>query len=157
MPLTPLNHDDSPSTIAAPNRRYGIQIAGVSILLPEGVSAELLHDMSIARMLLAPSYLRGVINLRGALLPVFDLAHLLGAAMPINTQYVLMLASTDQTLGLLVSGHPQAIHGLQRLESQPAPATLAPYVLSAWQEHDKTWLEIDLFSLFRDLANTPSN
>lgn len=52
----------------------------------------------------APSYMRGVINLRGTVLPVLDLAARLGLA-PIETtarNVIIVVRSEDSTTGLLV-------------------------------------------------------
>lgn len=52
----------------------------------------------------APDYVRGVINLRGAVLPVIDLSSRLGftAAEPTARHAIIVIQVRDQTLGLLV-------------------------------------------------------
>ena len=52
----------------------------------------------------APAFVRGVINLRGAVLPVIDLAERLGfpPMVPSDRNVVIMTCVRDQTIGLLV-------------------------------------------------------
>ncbi len=52
----------------------------------------------------APDYVRGVINLRGAVLPVVDLSSRLGfaAAEPTARHAIIVIQVRDQTVGLLV-------------------------------------------------------
>lgn len=132
-------------------RRYGVIAGGLHLLLPQGVSAELLHDQVLTRILLAPPGLRGVANVRGTLLPVFDLAKLISAPASTDEQ-VLMLGTQPAALGLLVHGVPMPLTGLQALAKAQVPELLAPYLRSAWQQQETHWFEIDLLQLFRDLA-----
>ncbi|MFV2033753.1 MAG: chemotaxis protein CheW [Halocynthiibacter sp.] len=52
----------------------------------------------------APHYIRGVINLRGTIVPIFDLSARLGlGTLPSNDRNVIIIANIDsQTIGLLV-------------------------------------------------------
>jgi len=52
----------------------------------------------------APSHVRGVINLRGVIVPIFDLRARFGMGMttPTNTHVVIIVATGTRTIGLLV-------------------------------------------------------
>jgi len=70
----------------------------------------------------APSFVRGVVNLRGTLLPIVDLAARLGypAAEP-TARHVIMVAQVGrQTIGLLVDGVSD-IFTIKEDEIQPTP------------------------------------
>jgi purine-binding chemotaxis protein CheW len=54
----------------------------------------------------SPDYMRGVINLRGTVLPILDVAARLGmeTSEPTSRHVVIVVSVNDQTLGLLVDG-----------------------------------------------------
>ncbi|QLG89108.1 chemotaxis protein CheW [Chitinibacter bivalviorum] len=151
MPVNIANAEASPLAGEYIQRRYGVIAGGLHLLLPQGVSAELLHDQELTRILLAPPALRGVANVRGTLLPVFDLAKLIAAPASTDEQ-VLMLGNHPDALGLLVQGFPLPLSGLQTLTNAQVPTLLQPYLRSAWQQQEQHWFDIDLLQLFRDLA-----
>jgi purine-binding chemotaxis protein CheW len=70
----------------------------------------------------APSYVRGIVNLRGTLLPIVDLAARLGypSAEP-TARHVIMVAQVGrQNIGLLVDGVSD-IFTIQEGDVQPTP------------------------------------
>lgn len=74
----------------------------------------------------APPHVRGVINLRGTVLPVVDLAVQLGMApVPGNSRNVIIVVQVgSQTTGLLVNAVSDIL-SLPRSELQPPPDLLA--------------------------------
>jgi len=70
----------------------------------------------------APSFVRGIVNLRGTLLPIVDLAARLGypSAEP-TARHVIMVAQVDQqNIGLLVDGVSD-IFTIEEGDIQPTP------------------------------------
>ncbi|WP_373974122.1 chemotaxis protein CheW [Chitinibacter sp. SCUT-21] len=139
------------SVTPSASRAYGVIAGGVHLLLPQGLSAELLHDQTITRVLLAPSALRGVSNVRGALLPVFDFGVLIGGQSQEDGQ-LLMLGQHPGAVGMLVQSYPQALSNLVLVPDAPVPEILKPHLRNIWQQQQQYWLEIDFLPLFRDLA-----
>ena len=70
----------------------------------------------------APSYVAGVINLRGTVLPIIDFAARLGfpAAEPTTRHAILVAQIGDQTVGLLVEGVSEILTITEDL-IQPTP------------------------------------
>ncbi|HTK35658.1 MAG TPA: chemotaxis protein CheW [Caulobacteraceae bacterium] len=70
----------------------------------------------------APPYMRGVINLRGTVLPIVDLAVRLGlpSGEPSARHVIIVAAVGDQTVGLLVDGHCEIVVAPDGA-MQPAP------------------------------------
>jgi purine-binding chemotaxis protein CheW len=71
----------------------------------------------------APSFMCGVINLRGTVLPIIDFAARLGfaATEPSTRHAILVVQIRDQTIGLLVEGVSEILTISQDL-IQPTPA-----------------------------------
>ena len=70
----------------------------------------------------APSYILGVINLRGAVVPIVDLASRLGLPPlePTSRHVIIIAVLGDQTVGFLVSAVSDIL-GAQPSEIQPPP------------------------------------
>lgn len=70
----------------------------------------------------APSFVRGIINLRGVLLPIVDLAARLGypSAEPTARSVIMVAEVGDQDIGLLVDGVSD-IFTVEEDEIQPTP------------------------------------
>ena len=70
----------------------------------------------------APSFVCGVINLRGIVLPIIDFAVRLGfpATQPTNRHAILVVQIRDQTVGLLVEGVSEILT-ISRDLIQPTP------------------------------------
>lgn len=82
-------------TFAVAEQRYGLNILEVrEIRIWSGVTA----------LPNAPEHVRGVINLRGAIIPVIDMRALfgLGQTVPTSTHVVVIVAAHDGLTGLLV-------------------------------------------------------
>lgn len=75
----------------------------------------------------APTYLKGVINLRGTVLPVLDLAERLGLAPRAHSDrnVIIVVASQDITAGLLVDAVSDIIT-VAAEDLQPPPDGAAP-------------------------------
>lgn len=136
----------------AMQRRYGVISGGLNWLLPQGLTSELLHGLALNPVLLAPAGLRGIGNVRGVLLPVFDLAQLVGLASHSKDEHVLMLGAPPQVAGILVTGYPRALSELSPCETANIPDDLRAYCSGTWESGATQWLELDVMGLLHDLA-----
>ena len=80
--------------------RVGDVCCGVDV----GVVQEINRNMDITRVFLAPEHVRGVINLRGRIVTVVDLARRLGVetALPPESPKNVVVSSRGELVGLLV-------------------------------------------------------
>jgi purine-binding chemotaxis protein CheW len=92
-----------PEAAAAGHRLLLVEIAGERLGLPAGSAAEIIRARALARVPQAPASLLGVINLRGAVVPVLSLARLTGRAVrePTPATRIVVLAQVPP-LALLV-------------------------------------------------------
>ncbi|MEM1076372.1 MAG: chemotaxis protein CheW [Pseudomonadota bacterium] len=100
----------------------------------------------------APSYMKGVINLRGTVLPVMDLAQRLGLAPREHTDrnVIIVVSHEDMMTGLLVDAVSDII-GLTTDDLQPPPdmqSASGPNVVSALTLIDERMIRVlDLASV----------
>lgn len=126
--------------------RYGFRVADYSLLIQESVGSEVVPMMPIATVPAGPNWLSGIINLRGNLVPVCDLARMLDASSGTDGHdaMILVLDKGEQAAGFVINGYPQALTGLQKLNQLPVlPELLSRYVDTAHTLEDEIWLEFD--------------
>ncbi len=139
----------------AESQRYGFHVGGIDLLIRPDTVAELVEKAEIFPIPNAPVWLRGLINLRGNLVPVYDLRSLLevvdeGVG---SAQRVLILDRGDNMVGLLIDGLPESIRGIGTPTNiPPLPAVLRQYVSDAYTDNRTIWLEFDHRGFFRGLA-----
>jgi purine-binding chemotaxis protein CheW len=98
--------------------KVGREEFGVDVLRVEGV----ISMVEITRMPRAPEFVEGIINLRGQIISVVDLARRLGieGSPEGPTTRIVVVESEDVKVGLIVDS-PEVIH-IDPEEIEPAPA-----------------------------------
>ncbi len=114
------------STKAAPRELISFYIAEQSFCIDIMAVREIRGWTSATPLPHAPSTSRGVINLRGAVLPVVDLGSLLGLSATAATKQnvIIVVESVGQVVGLLVDGVSDILT-LTNEMLQPAPPIAA--------------------------------
>lgn len=136
--------------------RYGFRVGGIGLLIGQNTVSEVLEQASVYPLPNTPSWLLGVVNLRGNLVPVFDVKQLLeleeeGAAQ--EKRRILILDQGDKAVGVLIDGLPQTAltsHVIARLP--PLPVALQTHVAKAYGQEGVVWLEFDHQGFFKALA-----
>lgn len=126
--------------------RYGFRSGGLSLLINGGVGSEVVPMMPLAIIPNGPAWLLGVINLRGNLIPICDLARLQPDAPETDARktMILMLDKGEKAAGFIIDGHPCALTDLRPLNQVPAlPEFLARHVRAASSTEEEIWLEFD--------------
>lgn len=156
-------------------RGYGICAGGVNILLPVGVYSELAFDPVITALPNSPQFFVGLLNMRGNLIPVYDLAayihlveHKPSAELdykentiftPSKINQVVVLGRGDDSAALLCDGLPQtlelSINALSEKNTE-IPSSIKPFVSRSFWLKEAWWFELDIISTFTFLAQEPS-
>lgn len=145
---------------AAPRQRarYGFRVGDLGLLISPDTISEVVAQSTVYLIPQTPPWLAGLINLRGNLVPVFDLPLCLNLeASSQEKRYLLVLDTGDQAIGVFVEGMPQPAdtsHVLER--TPPLPEVLRPYVATVYRDGGMIWLEFDHRGFFESLAE-PGN
>ena len=135
--------------------RYGFRVGGIGLLVGQDTVSEVLEQAPVYPLPNTPSWVLGLVNLRGNLAPVFDVKRFLELEDD-NAQEkrrLLILDQGDKAVGVLIDGLPQTAltsHALSRLP--PLPAALQAHVAKAYVQDDLVWLEFDHRSFFQTLG-----
>lgn len=151
--------DEEKSQLLRPNghsskRYYGFRVGNMGLLtLPEGHS-ECLRNHPVYFVPNTQPWFRGVINLRGGLIPIFDLDRLIFSENKAMTRrIVLILDEGENAVGILVREYPCAIDGLRPLLPLPAiPGVIKGYCLEAYTAQGNIWMEFNYRRFFHSLS-----
>jgi len=142
--------DDQPRNI-----RYGVVVAGIHLLSAPGTLNELIASAEIHPLPRVPQWILGLINLRGHLVPVFDLASLIDPAPGTSAhRRLLVIDKGERAAAITLDGFPLALD-FDRASPQPRaamPEALSTHTRAAYLIDDTEWLEIDFEGLFQSLG-----
>lgn len=136
--------------------RHGVKIGAFSILLPSDTVSEVVKGQSIYPIPKTAEWVKGLLNLRGNLVPVFDLAkHFDTRAEASETPQILAVGKAEQAVALIIDGIPKLASTEQPISysTLPLPERIKNHVREAYMEGDNMWLELDLSGLIESLTN----
>jgi twitching motility protein PilI len=155
---------DSASGSEEADVRYAIRVGDIGLLIGARVPTEFVLPVPVSRVPNTPDWFAGLINLRGAILPVFDIESMVNVdhdsaqlSAPVGRLLFLVLDRGERAAALKIHGFPQALNGLTPLdEAPPLPAPLDVCVSNAMVENDvendSVWFEFDHLRLFDEFS-----
>jgi len=135
--------------------RYGFVIENIGFLIAENTLSEVVKNTKIYPIPNTRNWMKGLVNLRGNLVPVYDFSVLLGLVTE-NNQYnnLLILGKDSLSVGVLIGGLPRPcnIEDWQKLEELPSGvAGLEDYVSEAYLADDIVWMDFDQRRYFESI------
>ncbi|EIJ43799.1 chemotaxis signal transduction protein [Beggiatoa alba B18LD] len=137
-------------------RRLGFHVGNIGLLIAQNATSELIEVNSICPIPNTASWLLGLINLRGNLVPVFDLNLLLGLENRISKKNMLLILGRGEAAGAIILDKlPQHVIFMNsdRLDSlPPLPAVLKPFATQGYEKSGEVWFNFDHQGFFESLA-----
>ncbi len=132
--------------------RYGYRLGGLALLVEAGLKSEVTAAARLCPVPRTPPALAGLINVRGNIVPVFDLEQALGLPPPEQApEHVLVLGEGEAAAGVRIARLPESVRLAAPAPAQPPPA-LAGYAGEAWHDAGGTlWWALDHRACFRHL------
>lgn len=131
--------------------RLGFHVGDLRFVVSFDDASELSEMMTVYRLPNVPSWFRGLANLHGNLVPVFDVAAMIGSRVKTgDDRMLLVLGHGAMAAGMLVNELPTRI----RLESATAidlpelPDALKDCVPKAYLQEQEVWLELQYQRFF---------
>lgn len=149
------NKDDS--TEIAVENRFGFMLGNIGILIPEHTLSEVMTSFRVFPVPNTMDWMRGLTNLRGNLIPVYDLRLLLGLSdEPMEYNNLLVLEKGSIAVGMLIESLPRSrdISSWHPLMHTPRmPAGLTEFITEVYAVQETIWLAFDHRSFFEHLKN----
>lgn len=138
--------------------RYGYRTGGFGFLIDPRQGSEVVQTGAIGPLPGAAPYVTGLLNLRGNVVPVFDLDRLFAidtAASHAGNEasLALVLDKGERAVAVALTDFPVRLTGLRPLDALPSlPGQLAPYVGRAYSADAGVWVEFDHEGFFLQLT-----
>lgn len=136
--------------------RYGFRIGSLSLLIKPETGSEVIRLQAVSTLPGSAPWLLGLMNLRGNLVPLFDLRLVLGMSRVDETaaRMVLVLDQGEGAVGMIIDGFPQALMAMRPIANLPLlPPLLQEHVRAAYIKDERVWLEFEHDGFFSELAN----
>ena len=146
------------------NLRYGFRLGQVNLLINQMMMCEVVQNAVIYPIPNTPSWIQGLINLRGILVPVLNLKKHLGQENE-KGKVLLVLDRGERAFSTYVDALPKSINldtdNFRKIETtNNIPEVLTDYVNDVYSLDDEIWLDIDydafIKHITRDFSSTPS-
>lgn len=134
--------------------RQGFRIGNLNLMIRYEDGSELTEMPEIFRLPNAPGWIRGMANLHGMLIPVFDLTSYLGVERDaLAKPMLLVLQHAGDAAGVVIDGMPERLrwHAEEQIDADSAPPRLAPYVRTACLIGDKLCFDLECKALLDSL------
>jgi twitching motility protein PilI len=133
--------------------RYGFAIGSLNFIYDVHTPCELVKAVSVYSVPNTPEWMLGLINLRGGLVPVFNLEKYFDFKEEVDKhKLLLILGKGEKAVAFQIKSYPQLLKNLTQLDKIPK---LIPkingYIHAAYQS-EKIWLELDKDKFFSTLG-----
>lgn len=126
--------------------RQAVRIGELRLLFDFASTSQLSELVPITPLPATPHWMRGVASLHGSVLPVFDLASLIGLDRAAGQKpLLLVIGHGDAAAALLIDGLPDRFRfeDSERAAEWDAHPWLTECATSAYTRGDQAWLDID--------------
>lgn len=136
---------------------FGIRIGSVGLLVSSSIYCEVLDKTPVNPLPNVLPWLNGLLNLRGNLVPVFDLHTVLSeAAADRNKRRLFVIGRGDKAAALWIDGLPEIKESghLQPARKLAAlPKIQQRFVSAGYEKDGQSWFHINFEDLFEDLGH----
>lgn len=150
--VSPRPADDANSAILL---REGFRIGELRLMIRYEDGSELTDLPQVFLLPRAPTWFRGMANLHGSLVPVFDPAEIFGIAHDRAAKSMLLvLGHGDDKAGLVIDGLPVRLRltAAERIENAAVPPSLAGCVSHAYWSGGLDWMDLQVHHFLRTLT-----
>lgn len=141
--------------------RYGFKVNDIGFLISPEILCEVMKNFTVYPVPTTKDWMHGLINLRGNLIPVYDLPMLLGLSEePLRHENLLIVDNGPESAGILIDSLPHAcdISTWAELSHVPdLPAGLSECVSDAYSKDDAIWLGFNHKEFFTNIKTNVAN
>jgi chemotaxis signal transduction protein len=137
-------------------QRHGVTIGPFSILLPPNVVSEVVKGSTVYPVPKTAGWVKGLLNLRGNLVPVFNLAeHFDVDCEAPKSPQIIAVGKSEQAVALIVDGIPRlaSTHRPISHSTLPLPDAIRSHIRGAFVEEENMWLELDISGLIESMTD----
>jgi len=155
--LTRFKPDDlilgSDSAVSEHANRYGFKVGNFGFILADRGKAEVTDQLAVCPIPNTPIWFSGMINVRGNLVPVFDLKKYLNINDEQHAERLLIIGQGTKAVSLLIEQLPEVVEvNNLATDMPPLPPILQPYTRKVYFYNQVIWLDLDYDEFFTELG-----
>lgn len=137
--------------------RYGFVIKNMGFLISENTLSEIVRNKNICPLPNTKNWMKGLINIRGNLVPVYDLSLMLKLDVDEN-QYnnILVLGKGSQSVAVVIEGLPRPcnVYDWNKMEDFPCDIYgLKEHLIEVYMSGDMVWMDFNQHSYFESVKD----
>ena len=136
--------------------RYGVWLDRIGLLIPLHTQSEVIDNVPIYPLPNTTVWFSGLCNLRGNIIPIYDLESLFGFRKGVpEKHYLLILDKGEKAVGILTKVLPQPHllgNNLIMLNRPPMPQSLEAHVSTAYIIDQQVWFDFNHESFFNAIG-----
>jgi len=136
-------------------RRYGYRAGSLCVLVAESTSSEVLVNPAVYPLPRCPNWMLGVLNLRGSIIPFFNLGVFDANFREIKTNLAIVIDEREKAIAVAIGGLPISIAPTPVGVPPPLHGALKAHVRQVFESGGEIWLELDHYALLCQLARDP--
>lgn len=146
--------NDDESDERGKKRYYGFKIGDLQLLIDAETRSEVLSDVEVTVVPLMPSYIRGLCNVRGSLVPVYNMNKKLGldsSEAQSNNRKILLLDENQNMAGIEIDDMVVSLQFDEQDVEQNISSSnemLNSCITYCYKENDEKWFGFDHEKLF---------
>ena len=135
--------------------RYGYQISNMNFLVPENTVSEVIQNPNIFSLPNSPSWIEGLINIRGNIIPVMNIGKYLKSHSKERLANILVLDKSDNenAIAIMIKDLPISLEiNDSKTSSDKYPEELLEFTDSGFKQNNEDWVEFNPQKLFKTLS-----
>lgn len=143
-------------SVDRPYTRYGYTVGNLNFLIPEYTVSEVLQNPSIFSLPNSPTWIEGLVNIRGNIIPVMNIAKLLKVPSDKKLENILILGKSDSgsAIGIMINKLPVSLEiGESVVKTDSYPDVLQEFIADGFAQNNSNWIEFNPQELFKKLAD----
>ena len=135
--------------------RYGYQISNMNFLVPENTISEVIQNPNIFSLPNSPSWIEGLINIRGNIIPVMNIDKYLKNPSKDNLSNILILDKSDNknAIAIMINDLPISLEINDiKTDTNNYPGELLEFTSSGFKQNNIDWVEFSPQKLFLTLS-----
>ena len=131
--------------VERPDTRYGYQIGKMNFLIPDKLVSEVIQHPSIFNLPNSPSWIEGLINVRGNIIPVMNVSKFLKSFDDEKTLNILVMAQDDgnPSIAIMINDLPISLelnNSVTKIDNYPSE--ISEFISSGFKQNNFEWVDI---------------
>ncbi len=150
--LLPLHNEEDTAV-----HRYGFKINNLGLTYPPHIAGEVIKVKHVCRIPNSPKCLHGVINVRGHIIPAFDLNTLFYNQQATGNLFMI-LDKGSAAVAICINDFPILLNHAQELEHEniqdsSLPIAIRQFIRTCFHTNEQRWIEPDFAAFFLSLKS----